>query len=73
MLVLVDVCVVVPVIELDVDACDDNFVDWGGAPGVTVVVLVAKHPVIKDRTTLPRRVQSTTVFIFFYSSLFIYF
>lgn len=38
---LVDVCVVVPVIELDVDACDDNFVDWGGAPGVTVVVLVA--------------------------------
>lgn len=70
---LVDFNVVVSVIVLALDASDDNVVDGEDVPGVTVVVLVAKHPVIKDRTTLPRRVQSTTVFIFFYSSLFIYF
>lgn len=49
---LVDFSVVVSVIVLALDASDDNVVDGEDVPGVTVVVLVAKHPVIKDRTTL---------------------
>lgn len=72
---LADFCVVVPVIELAVDVRDDDIVDGEDAPSVVELVCVAKHSVVKDRTTLPRRVQSTklNVFIFFFLSLFIYF
>lgn len=41
MLVLVDVCMGVPVKELDVDAGDNDVVDWEGAPVVIEAVSVA--------------------------------